>query len=48
MTVPLGTVKPKERKEDSWIVAVKEFELVIHRGGWSACEHWGRHLSNIQ
>lgn len=40
MTVPLGTVKPKERKEDSWIVAAKVFEP-CYIGGWSACEHWG-------
>jgi len=40
MTVPLGTVKPKERKEDPWIVAAMVFDP-CYVGGWSACEYWG-------
>ncbi len=35
-----GTVKPKERKKNPWIVAAKVFEP-CYIGGWSACEYWG-------
>jgi predicted transcriptional regulator of viral defense system len=40
ITVPLGAVKPSERKEDPWIVASNIFSP-CYIGGWSACEHWG-------
>jgi predicted transcriptional regulator of viral defense system len=40
ITVPLGTIKPADRREDPWIVAARIFEP-CYIGGWSACEHWG-------
>jgi len=38
--VPLGTLKPSERREDPWIIAAQIF-TPGYIGGWSACEHWG-------
>lgn len=40
ITVPLGTLKPYERREDPWIIATQIF-TPGYIGGWSACEHWG-------
>ena len=40
ITVPLGSINPAERREDSWIIAASLFEP-CYIGGWSACEHWG-------
>jgi len=40
ITVPLGTLNPKEFKENPWIVANKIF-APCYIGGWSAAEHWG-------
>jgi len=40
ITVPLGAIKPSERKEDPWIVASNIFSP-CYIGGWSACEYWG-------
>ena len=38
--VPLGTLKPYERREDPWIITAQMF-TPGYIGGWSACEHWG-------
>lgn len=39
ITVPLGTVNPKEHKEYPWIVADSVF-APCYIGGWSAAEYW--------
>ena len=39
ITVPLGTVNPKEYRENPLIVANKVF-APCYIGGWSAAEHW--------
>lgn len=39
ITVPLGTVNPKEYKEHPWIVANRLY-APCYIGGWSAAEHW--------
>jgi len=38
-TIPLGTINPKEYKENPLVVANKIFEP-CYVGGWSAAEHW--------
>ena len=39
ITVPLGTINPKEYKENPFIVANRIFSP-CYIGGWSASEHW--------
>lgn len=39
ITVPLGTVNPREYKENPWVVANRVFSP-CYIGGWSAAEHW--------
>jgi predicted transcriptional regulator of viral defense system len=39
ITIPLGTVNPKEYKEHPWIVANRLYDP-CYIGGWSAAEHW--------
>lgn len=39
ITVPLGTVNPKEYRENPFVVANKVF-APCYIGGWSAAEHW--------
>jgi len=39
ITVPLGTVNPKEYRENPLVVANKVFDP-CYIGGWSAAEHW--------
>jgi len=39
ITVPLGTINPKEYKENPLIVANRVF-APCYIGGWSAAEHW--------
>jgi predicted transcriptional regulator of viral defense system/predicted nucleotidyltransferase len=39
ITVPLGTISPKDHKENPWIIVDKVFSP-CYIGGWSAAEYW--------